>query len=164
LPIAVSVLRLVSLPFLILLIAAAKIFFADLLFILAIASDLVDGYLARRMKLSSQVGAYFDVAVDYIFCGSMFVYFVLSGIYPSWILLVITFMFLQFIITSKLTKTTFDPVGKYYGSILYGAIGLTMLLKGPTADRILLYSLLGVSIFMISSRFVYLMKKCSSRS
>jgi phosphatidylglycerophosphate synthase len=162
LPTAVTLLRLLALPFLVSLIVAGQVFFADLLFILAIGSDFADGYLARKMGLSSKLGANFDVAVDSVFTGGMFLYFILSGVYPSWVLFLIIAMFLQYMVTSKLLKITFDPIGKYYGSLLYGAIGLTMLFKGQPAQNIILYSLVGVSIFTLSSRLVYLIRKVAN--
>jgi len=163
LPTAVTLFRLISLPFLVSLIIAEQIFFADLLFLLAIGSDLADGYLARKMHLSSKLGAYFDVTVDTIFIGGMFLYFILSGIYPSWVMLLIFAMFLQFILTSKLLKTDFDPIGKYYGSLLYGAIGLTMLFNYEPAHDIILYSLVSVSVFTLLSRVAYLSKDAGSK-
>jgi phosphatidylglycerophosphate synthase len=167
LPTAVTLLRLLALPFLVSLIIIGQVFFADLLFVLAIGSDLADGYLARKLGLSSQLGAYVDVTVDSVFTGGIFFYFILSGIYPSWVLFLIISMFLQFILTSKLLKITFDPIGKYYGSLLYGAIGLTMLFRVQLVQNIILYALLGVSIFTFSSRLVYLVRKrgaCSTRA
>ena len=114
---------------------------------------------ARKMGISSRFGANLDVTVDTIFTGGMFLYFSLSGIYPFWAFLLIVFMFLQFILTSKMLKITFDPIGKYYGSLLYGAIGLTMLFTGQLAQNIILYSLVVASILTLSSRLVYLIKK-----
>ena len=115
------------------------------------------------MRFSSRFGANLDVTVDAFFTGGLFLYFVLSGKYPSWILLLILAMYAQCILTSKLLKITFDPIGKYYGSLLYGAIGLTMLFNNHQAQDTILYSLTGVSIFTFSSRLVYLSKKCRAR-
>ena len=163
LPTLVTLIRLVSLPFLISFLVSEQLLFADLLFIFAIGTDLVDGYIARKTGSSSQFGANVDVTVDSCFVGGIFLYFVLSGIYPSWVLLLIAVMFSQYILTSKLFKITFDPVGKYYGSLLYGAIGLTMLFRGNVAENIILYSLLSVSLFTLSTRLIYLLRHKSRR-
>jgi phosphatidylglycerophosphate synthase len=160
LPTTVSLLRLLALPFLLTLIIAGQMFFADLLFILAITSDLVDGRLARKMRLTSQLGANLDTGVDAVFVSGMFLYFAFSGVYPFWVLLLIIAMYVQYILTNKLSKTTFDPIGKYYGSLLYGAIGLTMLFRGQLAQNVIPYSLLVVSIFTLFCRLAYLTKKC----
>jgi len=158
-PTAITLLRLIAVPFFVSLIIERQIFFADLLFILAIGSDLADGYFARKMNCSSKFGANLDVIVDFLFIGGTFLYFILSGIYPYWVLILIISMFLQFILTSKLFKITLDPIGKYYGSLLYGGIGLTMLFRGPLSESVILYSLIGVSIFTVTSRLIYLSKK-----
>ena len=163
LPTAVTLLRLASLPSLISLISLGEVFFADAVFILAIGSDLADGYLARKMGLSSRFGANFDATVDFVFIGGTFLYFVLSGTYPFWVMFLISTMFLQYLVTSKLLKVTFDPIGKYYGSLLYGAIGLTLLFKSQAAETIILYDLVSVSIFTFSSRTAYLFKKRKER-
>ena len=155
----ITLLRLLALPLLVSLMSAGQIFFADLLFILAIGSDLADGYLARKMRFCSRFGANFDSAVDAVFVGGLFLYFIYVGIYPSWVLLLITAMYIQYILTSKLFKLTFDPIGKYYGSLLYGAIGLTMLFREQLALNLILYSLVSVSLFTLLSRLAYLIRK-----
>ena len=54
--------------------------------------------------------------------------FILEGIYVASILFLIIFMFVQFTLTSlHFGKTIYDPIGKYYGSLLFGGIGLTLL-------------------------------------
>jgi len=160
LPNAITLLRVAVLPFLVSFVLFGQLFLADALFLVAIGSDLADGYLARKMCVCSKLGAIFDSAVDFVFAGGMFLYFVLAGIYPSWVFFLILAMFLQYLSTSRLMKVSFDPIGKYYGSILYGAIGLTLLFRGQGAERIILYSLVSASIFTLSSRIAYLIKKC----
>ncbi len=162
LPTAVTVFRLVALPFLVSLIMAGQVFLADFLFIIAISSDFADGYLARRMHISSRFGANLDVTVDALFVGGMFLQFVFSGVYPFWVLLVISFMYVQYVVTTRLLKTAFDPIGKYYGSLLYGAIGLTMLFNSQLAQTVILWSLVGVSILTLLSRLVYLLEEFRS--
>jgi phosphatidylglycerophosphate synthase len=132
---------------------------ADFLFLLAISTDLVDGYIARKLGASSKLGANFDACIDFLFIGGAFLYFTYQGFYPAWVLLIITAMFLQFIITGNLTKVVFDPVGKYYGSLLFGAIGLTMLFQEQNAREIITLAIVGVSIASLTSRLFYYTKK-----
>ena len=82
------------------------------------------------MNSGTKFGAYFDATVDFIFIIGMFRIFVTAELYPYWVLPLILFAFLQFMITSSLKKEIYDPIGKYYGSLLYGAIGLTLLFSG----------------------------------
>jgi phosphatidylglycerophosphate synthase len=159
LPSAVSCLRLAAVPFLILTIREGQVLFADILFLLAIASDKADGCLARKLGVSSRLGAAFDALVDFLFVGGMFLYFVLVNIYPIWVFILVVFMFVQFILTSQSSKIVFDPVGKYYGSLLYGAIGLTLLFSETFARNIIMISFAGVTIFTVMTRLIFLMRK-----
>lgn len=138
---------------------SSQVILADFLFLLAISSDFVDGCLARKLKVSSKFGASLDACVDFLFIGGVFLYFTISGIYPAWVLGIITAMFVQFLVTSKFTKVNFDPVGKYYGSLLYGAIGLTLLFPWQTARDIITVAFLGVTIASLSSRLIYYVKE-----
>jgi phosphatidylglycerophosphate synthase len=138
---------------------AGQAILADSLFLLAISSDLADGYLARKLGVSSKFGASFDVSIDFLFISGVFLYFTIKGIYPAWILMVIAAMFVQFLVTSNMTKFVFDPVGKYYGSLLYGAIGLTMLFSGQFARDIITVAFVGVSVASLSSRLIYYVKE-----
>ena len=159
LPSTLTLLRLVALPTLIFAMDTEQVFLADSLFLIAISTDLVDGYLARKLSVSSKFGAVFDVCIDFLFVGGVFLYFTFKGIYPAWILAIIAAMFVQFLVTSNLTKVIFDPVGKYYGSLLYGAIGLTMLFPVQIARNIITVAFVGVSIGSLSSRLIYYLKK-----
>jgi phosphatidylglycerophosphate synthase len=159
LPSAVSSLRLVALPLLILTIREGRVLFADILFLLAMVSDKADGYLARKLGVSSRLGAAFDALADFLFVGGMFLYFCLVNIYPIWVFILIVFMFAQFMLTSRPFKIVFDPVGKYYGSLLYGAIGLTLLFSEPFARNIIMISFVGVTIFTLITRLTFLMSK-----
>jgi phosphatidylglycerophosphate synthase len=159
LPSAVTFLRLAALPQLVFFMGTGRVVLADALFLLAISSDLADGYLARKLGVSSKFGASFDVSIDFLFIGGVFLYFTIMGIYPAWVLVIIAAMFVQFLVTSNLTKVIFDPVGKYYGSLLYGAIGLTMLFPGQIARDIITVAFLGVSVVSLSSRLIYCIKK-----
>jgi hypothetical protein len=47
-----------------------------------------------------------------------------------------------------------DPLGKYYGSLLYGAIGLTMLFPGQIARDMISVAFVSVSVASLSSRLV----------
>ena len=113
LPSAVTFIRLITLPFLILTITDRLFFTASVLFIIAMASDLFDGYLARRLGVASRLGTAFDVSTDFWFIGGMFLYFGRTGVYPIWVFISIVFMFAQFALTSLFIRIVYDPFGKY---------------------------------------------------
>jgi CDP-diacylglycerol--glycerol-3-phosphate 3-phosphatidyltransferase/cardiolipin synthase len=163
-PSVMTFLRLLVFPLTIFSISIGQIVYADLLFIFAITSDFFDGRVARKLGVSSKFGARLDVIVDFAFIGGMFFYFVEMGFYPLWTLLLIVGMFGQFIVTSWLLKMMYDPFGKYYGSLLYGAVGLTLLLSGQFAHSIILVCLVGVTVVSIASRIYCVVKHVGQRS
>jgi CDP-diacylglycerol--glycerol-3-phosphate 3-phosphatidyltransferase/cardiolipin synthase len=155
-PSAVSSLRLIVFPFLILSINYGQDLLRDVLFLFAVATDYLDGYSAKRLGVSSESGARVDATLDFMFIFGMFTTFVLEGFYSAWVLLPIVFMFTQFMATSVLSKTLYDPLGKYYGSFLYGVIGLTMLVPGQPAHETIVVLVVLVTVASIVSRLLFL--------
>ncbi|MCL5877603.1 MAG: CDP-alcohol phosphatidyltransferase family protein [Candidatus Bathyarchaeota archaeon] len=147
-PSGVSALRLVALPLFLYFFGNGATAGYMVVFGLAQLTDLVDGYVARKLGVASKFGAYFDAATDFVLVTGIFVAFTLSNYYPAWILLLIAASFTQFIVTSRFHKKLYDPLGKYIGSVLYIAIGLTLL--SPTAPVFMMVEV-GFSAFVITS-------------
>jgi phosphatidylglycerophosphate synthase len=135
-PSAISSLRLVALPIFLYCFSAGNILACILVFGLTQVTDLFDGYAARKLHMASKAGAYFDVVTDFVFIAGIFAAFTLAGYYPTWIMALIAASFGQFIISSVYTKKLYDPLGKYIGSVLYIAIGLTLLSPTPVVFTI----------------------------
>jgi phosphatidylglycerophosphate synthase len=153
----------VILPFLILSFRNDLILIADGLFLFAIATDFADGYAAKRLRVSSKLGALLDAAIDFVFIFCMFINFAAQGLYPTWLLSVIAVAFAQFVLTGFLSETVYDPVGKYYGSLLYGAIGLTLLSSGRFVIEVVEAGVTLATIASILSRLLYLVKKAIAK-
>jgi len=134
------------------------LFYGAVLFLSLLCTDLLDGNLARKFGLSSKFGTYFDVTTDFILVFSMILTFNVKGFVPEWILILITFAFLQFVITSMYSNEIYDPVGKYYGSLLYGAIGLRFILSGQPFNDIATVGITGYAAASILSRTVFFIK------
>lgn len=132
---------------------------SKILFLLVIASDLLDGYIARRLGASSNLGAYFDVTADFLVIMTTFVAFTVIGIYPFWLLAIITFMFAQFIVTSKSGRPIYDPIGRHYGTFLFAAIGLTLAFPSPLLWFAISDIITILTIASISSRCITLFKR-----
>ena len=130
-PFIITTLRVASAPLLLYTITSGLETWTRGLFLLACATDLLDGYLARRLGASSNLGAYFDVTADFFVIMTAFVAFVVISIYPFWLLGIIAFMFAQFMATSKLGRPVYDPIGRHYGTFLFTAIGLTLAFPSP---------------------------------
>ena len=158
LPVAISVQRLVVLPFLILSLQKGVVFAADSLFLLVIATDFADGYIARKLAVSSKLGARLDVTIDFFFIFCMFLYFVAQGFYSVWLPLLIAVAFAQFLLSSLFSRLVYDPVGKYYGSLLYGAVGLSLLFSEALVHEVVAAGIMVSTLILFLSRLVYLAK------
>lgn len=92
-----------------------------ILMILALATDFVDGFLARRLDIQSfsVLEAYADPVADLMIVLAGFGALVLRGLFPPWILPVLGGAFLQFVLTSSRRAPVYDPLGKYLGSGLF---------------------------------------------
>jgi phosphatidylglycerophosphate synthase len=139
------------------------LFYGAVLFLSLLCTDLLDGYLARRFGLSSKFGTYFDVTTDFILVFCMFLTFNSKGFVSGWVLALITFVFAQFLITSVYSDKIYDPVGKYYGSLLYGAIGLRFILSGQFLCDIATAGITAFGAATILSRAVSLIKTARTK-
>jgi phosphatidylglycerophosphate synthase len=52
------------------------------IFAAAAFTDLIDGFLAGRLKGTTKFGAYYDAATDFAFVIGIFTFFSLKGFYP----------------------------------------------------------------------------------
>ena len=157
-PSAVTAMRLGFIPLLVFLVSSGMLFYGAVLFLSLLCTDLLDGYLARKFALSTKFGTYFDVTTDFILVFCMFLTFNSKGFVPEWVLVLITFVFAQFVITSVYSDRIYDPVGKYYGSLLYGAIGLRFILSGQFFYDIATVGITGFAAASILSRAVSFIK------
>ena len=157
LPSLITSLRIVILPHLAYSFNQGLISVACVLFLLAIGSDLADGYVARKLGATSKFGAYFDSTVDFVLILGLFGVFVNVGLYSNLILLLVLFMYLQFVMTSLLSKqTVYDPIGKYYGSLLFAGIGLTLLFPNQLTYTIVNHGIVLSTLMSIISRLYHL--------
>ena len=135
-PSGISSLRLVALPLFLYFFSTGATTLCLLIFALAQVTDLIDGYVARKLKVTSRFGAYFDAVTDFVLISGVFAAFTVSNYYPAWMLLLITLSFAQFIASSLYSKKLYDPLGKYIGGVLYIAITLTLLSPTPATFTI----------------------------
>ena len=103
-PSAVTSIRLIAAPIIFYLFWNYNYLLTLVVLVVALFSDLMDGYLARKFNETSNMGAYLDVIADFTLIITCFLAFVLRGWYNPLILLIITVMFSLFIATSNLKK------------------------------------------------------------
>ncbi len=159
-PWTITGLRLFTLPLLIYSFIQEIQIIPHALFLFAASTDFLDGYIAKKLETTSTLGLYFDVTTDFIFVSSIFLVFILEEFYPLWILAIIVFVFAQFILTSiYLKRTTYDPVGKYYGSLIYGGIGFTLLSQEKLMFELVTIGITVSTIAVLVSRATFLLKR-----
>ncbi|HDQ06059.1 MAG TPA: hypothetical protein ENN36_04975 [Candidatus Bathyarchaeota archaeon] len=155
-PWAITSLRVVALPFLICSFNQQIRVATYVLFLFVMFTDFLDGYVAKKLEATSRLGSYFDVTADFLLVSGMFITFVLEEFYSPWILLLIVAVFVQFMLTSLYSKrAVYDPVGKYYGSLMYGGIGLTLLFPDQLVYSIVTIGIVVSTIASLVSRVAY---------
>jgi len=128
------------------------------IFLVAVFTDALDGHVARMLGGASPfLGPYSDAVADFFFVLAVFSAFVLEGLYPLWLLLLIVAMFAQFILTSRLAQPIYDPVGKYYGVFLFCAVGVTLVLPYAVVCQAVPVVILGFTIASVFSRAMFLL-------
>ena len=70
-------------------IAAGQMQVAFLLFLVAGLSDLVDGFLAKRFGMATELGAYLDPLADKAMIVSIYVMLALIGAIPLWLVILV---------------------------------------------------------------------------
>ena len=170
-PNTITLLRLIALPHLVYSFNNLTIFVTFSIFLASIVTDVIDGYVARKLRATSKLGVYLDVVVDFLFITGMYLSFSFNGIYSPWLLLIIVFVFTQFIVSNIILKQIiYDPIGKYFGSILFGGIGITILISDQVISNLIIFSdqvvYTMVTVFLVIfaltsllSRFLYLLKQ-----
>lgn len=98
LPNLISLFRLFLVPIVIWALVDRHYSYALLGFFIAGASDLLDGFLARKMQCQTTLGQYLDPLADKVLLTAVYVTLGLQGVLPSW--LVILVVFRDFIILS----------------------------------------------------------------
>lgn len=148
LPHLVTAVRGASVPLLFHSVVSGRHALALALLAVAVLSDVLDGFLARRLGVASAGGAVFDVFTDFLVVLGAFLGFVVLGVYPSWLAGFIVLMFAQFAATLLGGDLVYDPVGKYYGFATMTCAAVTLV--SPVACEftpLILLSVGSVSLF-----------------
>jgi cardiolipin synthase len=89
LPTFITLARLLAVPVIVWAIASGEMALAFAIFVLAGASDALDGYLARRLNAHSALGAYLDPVADKALMISIYVTLGLEGHLPRWLVILV---------------------------------------------------------------------------
>ncbi len=91
LPNYISIFRLLCVPLIIWLILNGAYVAAFWVFLIAGASDAIDGYLARKLNAQSSTGAYLDPIADKALLVGIYVTLGYQGALPDWLVILVVF-------------------------------------------------------------------------
>jgi cardiolipin synthase len=89
LPNLITLARILSVPVVVWAIAANQMLFAFVLFLAAGVSDAVDGFLAKRFGMTSELGAYLDPLADKVLIVSIYVALGITEAIPRWLVILV---------------------------------------------------------------------------
>ncbi len=156
-PNLLTLLRIFLAPVFILLVASGAPYKAALVMVVAGTTDLLDGYLARRLSKETPIGAAMDALADKLFLSSAFLVLAVSGYLPWWLAIVVILKDIAFLgtitflrLTGKPADTTPTTLGKLSTFTQVTAVFASLLTGGP-------YSPLSFAVvfFILSSSFEY---------
>jgi cardiolipin synthase len=81
--------RILLVPVVVWAIASGELRVAFLLFMVAAISDAVDGFLAKRFGMQTELGAYLDPLADKVLIVSIYLTLGITGIIPRWIVILV---------------------------------------------------------------------------
>ena len=90
-PNLISLLRLLCVPLTVWLIINNQVFTAFWVFVFASISDALDGFIAKRFNLQTELGAYLDPIADKALLVSVFITLGQAGYLSSWLVLLVVF-------------------------------------------------------------------------
>ena len=88
-PNLITLARILLVPVVVWAIASGEMYFAFLLFLAAGISDAVDGFLAKRFGMKTELGAYLDPLADKVLIVSIYVALGITGVIPLWLVILV---------------------------------------------------------------------------
>jgi len=88
-PNLITIARLIAVPLIVLLIGQGSWGLAFTVFVAAGISDAVDGFIARRFDMRSELGAYLDALADKALLVSIYVTLSVTGVLPGWLAILV---------------------------------------------------------------------------
>jgi cardiolipin synthase len=88
-PNLITLARILLVPVVVWSIATGRMYLAFMLFLAAAISDAVDGFLAKRFGMKTELGAYLDPLADKVLIVSIYVTLGITGVIPLWIVILV---------------------------------------------------------------------------
>ena len=146
-PNALSLARLFMVPIVVALLLARADGLAAALFVLAAATDFLDGRLARRAG-PTRLGRSLDPVADRLMLSSVAVVLAVRGLLPAWAVAILVGRDLLTLVGSVVMENRIrvNRVGKAATAVLMGAVALVVLIPGTLVGGIMFYAGFGLSI------------------
>ena len=146
-PNALSLLRLFMVPVVVALLLARADALGAAFFVLAEATDFLDGRLARRAG-PTRLGQILDPLADRLMLSSVAVVLAIRGLLPVWAVAILVGRDLLTLVGSLVvgTKIRVNWVGKAATAVLMGAVVLVVIFPGTVVGEIAFYIGFGLSI------------------
>lgn len=157
--------RILLVPVVVWAIASGAMLIAFALFVAAGVSDAVDGFLAKRLRQTSELGAYLDPLADKALIVSIYVTLGISGAIPRWLVILVVsrdIMIIGAVILSWLmgSPIRMKPlwVSKFNtaAQILFACLVLASLGFGFTVEPLRIALMLAVAALTLLSIAAYL--------
>ncbi len=109
-PNLITLARILAVPVMVWAITAGELKFAFVLFLLAGLSDLVDGFLAKRYGMATELGAYLDPLADKALIVSIYVTLGVIGALPRWLVILVVSRDIMIVSAVMLSWLVGNPV------------------------------------------------------
>ena len=166
-PNIITLCRILLVPIIIWAIASSQMEIAFVVFVIAGVSDAVDGFLAKRFNMTSELGALLDPLADKALLVSIYIALGIFGAMPHWIVILVVsrdFMIVAAVIVSWLFDkpvamkpsmvSKLNTVAQVaFAALALGSLGFKF---NPSPYDLILMVL--VTIFTLSSVFLYLVE------
>jgi CDP-diacylglycerol--glycerol-3-phosphate 3-phosphatidyltransferase len=160
LPNRLCILRILFIPLIIVFIEKGLFYVAFVLFILAGITDGLDGFVARKFKLTSKLGLYLDPIADKLLVSSVLITLTYHHLVPLWVTILLVCR--EFVINGlrsfyALEGITIYPsfAGKLKTTLQIVAISC-LLFKHPLAQQVGLYIIYAALLFSMYSAVNYI--------
>jgi cardiolipin synthase len=145
-PIALTLLRIVLLPGIVLFLLDQRFVLALVAFVVAAVSDVADGWIARRTRQTTRLGTLLDPLIDIVFNLALFVALALAGLLPGWVAAVAALRYglllvggaciCAFVGPLRIQPTGFGRMTGVVMGVLIGLLALLHAARGALAEKL----------------------------
>jgi cardiolipin synthase len=158
--------RILLVPVVVWAIASGAMLTAFVLFLVAGVSDAVDGYLAKRFNMASELGAYLDPLADKTLIVSIYVTLGIAGSIPRWLVILVVSRDIMIIGAVMLSWLMGSPIKVkplvvsklntaaqiVFACVLLGTLGFNV--QAPNLIMVLMATVAGLTLVSITAYLV----------